>query len=107
MPPSTTRWPRSSRAGRGATPRPGCTGAWPTLAVTWPSDQGLIDAYAALLRGARLGHEGITYRPVRAAEANRAPRLVGAPVAAALRLRVLHREDGLVTITPQKQLAQA
>src|SRR5205823_6851129 len=35
------------------------------------------------------------------------PRLVGAPVAAPLRVRVLHREDGLVTITPQKQLAQA
>ena len=82
-------------------------GARATLAVNWRSDQGLIDAYDALLRGARLGHEGITYRPVRAADANQAPRLVGAPVAAPLRLRVLHREDGLVTITPQKQLAQA
>jgi len=78
-----------------------------TLAINWRSDQGLIDAYDALLRGARLGHEGITYRPVRAAAANQAPRLVGAPVAAPLRMRVLHREDGLVTITPQKGLAQA
>ena len=78
-----------------------------TLAVNWRSDQGLIDAYDALLRGARLGHEGITYRPVRAAAANQAPRLVGAPVAAPLRVRVLHREDGLVTITPQRGLAQA
>jgi len=78
-----------------------------TLAVNWRSDQGLIDAYDALLRGARLGHEGITYRPVRAAAANQAPRLVGAPVAAPLRVRVLHRDDGLVTITPQKGLAQA
>ena len=82
-------------------------GTQATLAVNWRSDQGLIDAYDALLRGARLGHEGITYRPVRAAAANQAPRLVGAPVAAPLRVRVLHREDGLVTITPQKQLAQA
>src|SRR5439155_63726 len=82
-------------------------GTQATLAVNWRSDQGLIDAYDALLRGARLGHEGITYRPVRAAAANQAPRLVGAPVAAPLRLRVLHREDGLVTITPQKGLAQA
>lgn len=78
-----------------------------TLAVNWRSDQGLIDAYDALLRGARLGHEGIAYLPVRAAEANQAPRLIDAPVAAPLRLRVLHREDGLVTITPQKGLAQA
>ena len=77
-----------------------------TLAVNWRSDQGLIDAYDALLRGARLGHEGITYLPVRAAAANQAPRLIGAPVAAPLRLRVLHREDGLVTITPKQGLAQ-
>jgi exodeoxyribonuclease V beta subunit len=82
-------------------------GARATLAVNWRSDQGLIDAYDALLRGARLGHEGITYKRVQAAAANRAPRLTGAPVAAPLRLRVLHREDGLVTITPQKGLAQA
>jgi exodeoxyribonuclease V beta subunit len=82
-------------------------GARATLAVNWRSDQGLIDAYDALLRGARLGHEGITYKRVQAAAANQAPRLVGAPVAAPLRLRVLHREDGLVTITPQKGLAQA
>ncbi|MDQ1497890.1 MAG: exodeoxyribonuclease beta subunit, partial [Actinomycetota bacterium] len=77
-----------------------------TLEINWRSDQGLIDAYDALLRGARLGHEGITYRPVRAAAANRAPRLVGAPVAAPLRFRVLHRDDGFVTITPKMQLAQ-
>jgi exodeoxyribonuclease V beta subunit len=82
-------------------------GTQATLAVNWRSDQGLIDAYDALLRGARLGHEGITYRPVRAAPSNQAPRLIGAPVAAPLRLRVLHREDGIVTITPQKGLAQA
>ncbi len=82
-------------------------GARATLAVNWRSDQGLIDAYDALLRGARLGHEGITYKRVQAAAANQAPRLRGAPVAAPLRLRVLHREDGLVTITPQKGLAQA
>jgi exodeoxyribonuclease V beta subunit len=77
-----------------------------TLAINWRSDQGLIDAYDALLQGARLGHEGITYRTVRAAAANQAPRLVGAPVAAPLRLRVLHRDDGFVTITPKMQLAQ-
>jgi exodeoxyribonuclease V beta subunit len=82
-------------------------GARATLAVNWRSDQGLIDAYDALLRGARLGHEGITYKRVQAADANQAPRLTGAPVAAPLRLRVLHREDRLVTITPQKGLAQA
>ena len=50
-------------------------GARATLRVNWRSDQGLIDAYDALFGGARLGHEGIDYRRVRAADANRAPRL--------------------------------
>jgi hypothetical protein len=36
------------------------------LDVNWRSDQGLIDAYDALFGGARLGHEGIVYRRVRA-----------------------------------------
>ncbi len=60
-----------------------------TLGVNWRSDQGLIDAYDALFGGARLGHEGIVYRQVEAAEANRAPRLEGA--GAPLRLRLVAR----------------
>jgi exodeoxyribonuclease V beta subunit len=71
-----------------------------TLGVNWRSDQGLIDAYDALFRGARLGHEGIAYRTVRAAETNQEPRLAGAPVSAPLRLRVVHRADGHVRLTP-------
>ena len=74
-------------------------GAPQTLDVNWRSDQGLIDAYDALFDGARLGHEGIVYRRVRAAPANEAPRLLGAPVAAALRARVVHRADGRVALT--------
>ena len=46
-----------------------------TLATNWRSDQGLIDALDALFDGAQLGHEGIVHRPVRAADANREPRL--------------------------------
>ncbi len=71
-----------------------------TLAVNWRSDQGLIDAYDALFRGARLGHEGIVYRAVRAADANQAPRLTGAPVAAPLRIRVARRDDPAIGRTP-------
>jgi len=71
-----------------------------TLAVNWRSDQGLIDAYDALFRGARLGHEGIVYRPVRAADANQAARLTGAPVAAPLRIRVARRDDPAIGRTP-------
>jgi exodeoxyribonuclease V beta subunit len=64
-----------------------------TLDVNWRSDQGLLDAYDAVFGGARLGHEGIVYRRVRAAEANQAPRLVGALDPAPLRIRVVDRED--------------
>jgi exodeoxyribonuclease V beta subunit len=71
-----------------------------TLAVNWRSDQGLIDAYDALFRGARLGHEGIVYRTVRAAHANQAPRLSGAPVAAPLRVRVARRDEPAIGRTP-------
>jgi exodeoxyribonuclease V beta subunit len=72
-----------------------------TLATNWRSDQGLIDALDALFDGAQLGHEGIVHRPVRAAEPNREPRLVDAPVTAPLRVRVLHRTDALVPLTPK------
>jgi len=74
-------------------------GARATLEVNWRSDQGLIDAYDALLGGTRLGHEGIIYRHVRAADANQAPRLTGAPVDAPLRLRIAHRDQPAIAMT--------
>ncbi len=49
--------------------------------------------------GVKLGHEGIAYRQVRAADANQRRRLIDAPVGAALRLRVVQRADGLVELT--------
>jgi exodeoxyribonuclease V beta subunit len=70
-----------------------------TLDVNWRSDQGLIDAYDTMFGGAKLGHEGIVYRRVRAAEANRAPRLAGAPHPAPLRLRVVQRGDPSIVLT--------
>ncbi len=75
-------------------------GAQATLEVNWRSDQGLIDAYDALFGGARLGHEGIVYRTVRATSANQRPRLSGAPVAAPLRMRVVPRDEPSVHTTP-------
>ena len=75
-----------------------------TLGVNWRSDQPLIDAYDALLGGTKLGHEGIEYRTVRAADAHQTPRLRGAPHAGAAagadrppRRRAVsasHRRDG-------------
>jgi exodeoxyribonuclease V beta subunit len=70
-------------------------GTQATLEVNWRSDQALLDAYDALFAGARLGHEGIVYRDVRAAPANVARGMPGPP----LRVRVLHRDDGLVKLT--------
>ena len=62
-----------------------------TLRVNWRSDQALIDAHDALFGDAKLGHEGIAYRKVRAAPAHQTPRLLGAPSAEALRVRVVDR----------------
>jgi exodeoxyribonuclease V beta subunit len=75
-------------------------GAQATLGVNWRSDQGLLDAYEALMGGARLGHPDIVHRPVRAAGAHRDPGMRGAPVDTPLRVRVLHRSDGAVKLTP-------
>ena len=66
-------------------------GAQATLTVNRRSDQGLLDAYDALFNGAKLGHEGIVYRQVSAAPANRVPRFHGAPDPAPLRVRVVPR----------------
>jgi exodeoxyribonuclease V beta subunit len=70
-----------------------------TLAVNWRSDQALVDAYDVLLHGVHLGHEGIAYRTVRAADAHQAPRLRDVPQTAPLRVRVVHRDDGGVERT--------
>jgi exodeoxyribonuclease V beta subunit len=70
-----------------------------TLEVNYRSDQGLIDAYDALFGGARLGHEGIVYRQVRATDDHQDPRLSGAPVAAPLRVRVVHRDEPSIATT--------
>jgi exodeoxyribonuclease V beta subunit len=70
-----------------------------TLRINWRSDQGLIDAYDALFDGARLGHPEIVYRDVRAADANQAPRLTGAPSDVPLRVRVAHRDEPQIART--------
>ena len=70
-----------------------------TLSVNWRSDQGLIDAYDALFGGAKLGNEGIVYRRVRAPDANQARRLIDAPVAAPVRVRVVQRDDPSISTT--------
>ena len=71
-----------------------------TLDTNWRSDQGLIDAYDRVFGRARLGHEGIVYRPVHAAQVNVAPRLLGAPESAPLRVRVVDRAAPSVGVTP-------
>jgi exodeoxyribonuclease V beta subunit len=64
-----------------------------TLDINWRTDQGLLDGIGALMDGAALGHPEIVCRRARAAGANQAPRLVGAPVPVPLRVRVLRRND--------------
>jgi exodeoxyribonuclease V beta subunit len=72
-----------------------------TLRVNWRSDQGLIDAHDALFSDARLGHEGIVYRQVRAADEHQLSRLSGAPAQAPMRFRVVMREDRELSLTPR------
>ena len=74
--------------------------ARPTLEVNWRSDQPLIDAYDALFGGLKLGHPDIAYRRVRAADEHRVSRLAGAPHGAPLRIRVVHRDEPSVELTP-------
>jgi exodeoxyribonuclease V beta subunit len=70
-----------------------------TLRVNRRSDQPLLDAFDALFDDARLGHEEIVYRKVRAASAHETSRLGGAPSGAALRIRVVHRTEPTVELT--------
>jgi exodeoxyribonuclease V beta subunit len=63
-----------------------------TLLENRRSDQPLLDAYDALFDGAKLGHEDILYRQVRATAANQTSRLSGTPDDAALRIRVVPRD---------------
>jgi exodeoxyribonuclease V beta subunit len=70
-----------------------------TLTTNHRSDQRLIDGFDALFGTARLGHERIVYRQVQATTAHRRPRLLGAPVEAALRLRIVDRRSGEVVRT--------
>jgi exodeoxyribonuclease V beta subunit len=72
-----------------------------TLRVNWRSDQGLIDAHDALFSDARLGHEGIVYRQVRAAPEHQVSRLTGAPAQAPMRFRVAMRESRDLALTPR------
>ncbi len=78
-----------------------------TLSVNWRSDEALVDAYDAFFSGAKLGHTGIEYRTVRAAEPHRQPRLRGAPNPAALRFRIVHRDDGVVDFTQKGWVNEA
>jgi exodeoxyribonuclease V beta subunit len=71
-----------------------------TLQVNRRSDQSLLDAYDALFADARLGHPGIVYRRISASPEHQTPRLIGAPSSAALRVRVVPRDEPTIERTP-------
>ncbi len=77
-----------------------------TLDVNWRSDAGLLEGYDALFADAQLGHPGIVYRRVRAAE-GREPRLHGAPGDAPLRVRVVRRDTPGLALTYGRPTAQS
>jgi exodeoxyribonuclease V beta subunit len=67
-----------------------------TLDENWRSDDQLLRAYDALFANAHLGHPDIVYRHIKAAPPNITPRLIGTSVSTPLRVRIVHRGDGLV-----------
>ena len=72
-----------------------------TLRENRRSDQALLDAYDALFADARLGHPDIVYREVRAAAEHQGSRLERRAVDAALRVRVVTRDEPGVELTPR------
>ena len=69
-----------------------------TLSDNWRADQPLLDATDAVLSPLQFGHEGIPYRPVRAAADRQEPGLRGHPRPAPLRFRVVaDRQPGVRT----------
>ena len=75
-----------------------------TLGENWRSDESLLAAYDVLLSPSNLGHPEIPYRKVSAAPTHHRPGLVEAPVAAALRARVLHSDDHDIQLTAKQRL---
>jgi exodeoxyribonuclease V beta subunit len=68
-----------------------------TLEENWRSDAPLLASLDALLDPARLGHPDIPFRPVHAAPSHRRPGLLGAPVEAPFRVRLVTKDNGLST----------
>jgi len=62
-----------------------------TLDENWRSDAGLLLAHHALLAPLHLGHPEIVLRQAKVAPAHQSPGLVGAPVTAPLRARLVER----------------
>ena len=75
-----------------------------TLSDNWRADQALLHATDALLSPLQFGHEGIPYRPVRAAADRMSPGLTGHPHPAPLRVRVVADRQAGVRITAKGQL---
>jgi len=76
-----------------------------TLGTSWRADAGLLDACGALFDGATFGHDQIPFRPVGCAPGHDAPRLVGAPDPAPLRLRLVPRHPSLPVFSKNKPVA--
>ncbi len=70
-----------------------------TLSTNWRSDSALIEAFDSVFSGVQFGHPDIEYRRVAAADSNIASRIDGAPIAAPMRVRIVHRDDGHVRLT--------
>jgi exodeoxyribonuclease V beta subunit len=68
-----------------------------TLEENWRSDAPLLASFDALLDPVRLGHPDIPFRPVHAAPSHHRPGLVGAPIDAPFRVRLVTKDNHLST----------
>jgi exodeoxyribonuclease V beta subunit len=80
--------------------------AFHTLGTNWRADQPLLDATDALLSPLRFGHADICFRPVRAPEAHREPRLIGGGDAAPMRWRLVDDLQRGVPVTTHNLLSK-
>ncbi len=73
-----------------------------TLEQNWRSDAALLEAYDALFDPLHLGHPEILYRRVRATPPHGRPGVRGAPSSAALRARLVSRDDRRLVRTAER-----
>ena len=81
-------------------------GTQATLGVNWRSDQASSTPTTRCSAAPSSATTASSTAPSAAADAHQEPRLRGAPSGAALRVRIVHRDDRRVHLTPQEWVGE-